>query len=336
MSRGRNVTRVVAIGGGTGLSTMLRGLKQWDIDLTAIVTVADNGGGSGVLRQELGMLPPGDIRNCLQALANTEPTVEALLGYRFTEGSLKGQSLGNLFLAALNDICGSFDQAVARMSEVLAITGRVLPVTTTDVQLTADFSDGVTIQGECEIADYKKSSGSRILRVRLTPERPAPVEACLEAIEQADMILLGPGSLYTSVIPNLLVDGIADAIRASDAVKIYVMNLMTQSGETERYTGADHVQALFEHGGQGLFDHCLVNVLPIPPELLPSYAKEGAAPIDVDVRSLLRLGVRAEFAPIAAWKSGLVRHDPDALSAAIMELYQRMSHTRLYGAGKAP
>ena len=231
--------RIVAIGGGTGLSTMLRGLKTVSPAITAIVTVADNGGGSGVLRQELGMPPPGDVRNCLQALANTEPTMEALLAYRFKEGTLKGQSFGNLFLAALNDMSPSFDQAVSRMSDVLAITGRVLPVTNADVQLIADFDDGATVVGECEIAEYKRGEQRRIRRVYLSPEKPPAIPACLEAIEQADLILLGPGSLYTSVIPNLLVDGIAEAIHASDAAKVYVMNLMTQDGETEDFTARD-------------------------------------------------------------------------------------------------
>ncbi len=322
--------RVVAIGGGTGLSTMLRGLKKQPIDLTAIVTVADNGGGSGVLRQELGMPPPGDVRNCIQALANTEPTMAALLGYRFTEGSLRGQSFGNLFLAALNGLCGSFDQAVASMSEVLAVTGRVLPVTNADVQLAAVFDDGAVIGGECEIADYKKRTDARIRRVWLTPERPPALPACLEAIDRADLILLGPGSLYTSVIPNLLVDGVSRAVCGSAAVKVYVMNLMTQDGETEGYTGADHVRALFEHGGEGLFSRCLVNDLPLPPEKLSAYAREGAAPIDLQPAELTALGVEAEFAPVAAWERGLIRHDPDALAEAVMALYRRLSPTRVY------
>ena len=191
----RTGPRIAAIGGGTGLSTMLRGLKTVTRDVTAIVTVADNGGGSGVLRQELGMPPPGDIRNCLQALANTEPIMEALLSYRFREGGLRGQSFGNLFLAALTDMCGSFEAAVRRMSDVLAITGRVLPVTTADVQLVAAFDDGASVTGECEIAEYKKSSQARILRVTTLPERPAALPECLEAIRRADLILLGPGSL---------------------------------------------------------------------------------------------------------------------------------------------
>ena len=187
--------RIVAIGGGTGLSTMLRGLKRHTNNLTAIVTVADDGGGSGVLRQELGMLPPGDIRNCLEALANVEPLMSELLHYRFTEGSLRGQSFGNLFLAALNGISGSFDQAVSRMSQVLAITGTVLPVTTTDVQLEAEFENGARVLGESKIFYCKKREDCRIRRVRLLPERPPALKPAIEAIEAADMILLGPGSL---------------------------------------------------------------------------------------------------------------------------------------------
>ena len=322
--------RIVAIGGGTGLSTMLRGLKHVSPNITAIVSVGDNGGGSGVLRQELGMPPPGDVRNCLQALANTEPTMEALLAYRFKEGSLKGQSFGNLFLAALNDMSSSFDQAVTRMSEILAITGRVLPVTNENVQLTAEFDDGVVVVGQCEIAEYKAAKSRRILRVSSLPEKPSALPACIEAINQAEIILLGPGSLYTSVIPNLIVDGISQAIHASTAAKICVMNLMTQAGETAGYTAADHIKALFDHGGDGLFDHCLINSLPVPPALLELYLKEGSAPIDMNTTSLARMGVRADFAPVADYTSHLVRHDPLLLAGAIMDLYRRISPTRIY------
>ncbi len=321
--------RIVAIGGGTGLSTMLRGLKHVSPNITAIVSVGDNGGGSGVLRQELGMPPPGDVRNCLQALANTEPTMEALLAYRFREGSLKGQSFGNLFLAALNDLSDSFDQAVTRMSEILAITGRVLPVTNEDVQLTAEFDDGVSVTGQCEIAEYKLRENRRILRVGSLPERPKALEACVEAIRQAEILLLGPGSLYTSVIPNLLVEGISQAIHESRAAKIYVMNLMTQAGETAGYTAADHVKALFDHGGDALFDHCLINDRPVPPSLMDAYLRTGSAPISVDVTALARMGVRADFAPVADY-SNLVRHDPLLLAGAIMDLYRRISPTRIY------
>ena len=321
---------IVAIGGGTGLSTMLRGLKHVSPNITAVVSMADNGGGSGVLRQELGMPPPGDVRNCLQALANTEPTMAALLAHRFHDGNLRGQSFGNLFLAALNEMSGSFDEAVARMSEVLAITGRVLPVTNERVDLVADFDDGATIVGECEIAEYKAGVERRIRRIYLSPERPPAVKGCLEAIERAELILLGPGSLYTSVLPNLVVDGISEAIHASRAAKVYIMNLMTQEGETTGYTAADHIRALFDHGGEGLFDHCLINDRPVPPAELELYRREGSAPISVDVTELARMGVRADFAPVADYSRGLVRHDSMALARAVMDLYHRISPTRIY------
>ena len=214
-ARWENGPRIVTIGGGHGLSALLRGLKQYTRNVTAIVTVADDGGGSGVLRSDLNMPPPGDIRNCMQALANTEPVMEQLLEYRFPEGRLRGQSFGNLLLAALNGISGSFDEAVAKMSQVLAITGRILPVTTENVLLEATFENGAAVLGESKIAAEKKAQDSRILRVRLQPERPKAQPDIFDTLRDADLILLGPGSLYTSVIPNLLVDGVARAIRES-------------------------------------------------------------------------------------------------------------------------
>lgn len=325
--------RIVAIGGGTGLSTMLRGLKRHTNNLTAIVTVADDGGGSGVLRQELGMLPPGDIRNCLEALANVEPLMNELLHYRFTEGSLRGQSFGNLFLAALNGISDSFDQAVRRMSQVLAITGTVLPVTTTDVQLEAEFENGAKVLGESKIFYCKKREDCRIRRVRLIPERPPALEPAIEAIEAADMILLGPGSLYTSIIPNLLVDGIAQAILRSDALKIYIANVMTQEGETEGYSNADHIRAIFQHSAEGLFHLCLVNSATIPQDVLGSYAKEGAEPLRFDKAACAALGVELVSRPVSTVRDGLVRHDPELLAAALLELHAQRS-VRIAGLGR--
>ena len=324
--------RIVAIGGGTGLSTMLRGLKKHTKNLTAIVTVADDGGGSGVLRQELGMLPPGDIRNCLEALANVEPVMSELLHYRFTEGSLRGQSFGNLFLAALNGISGSFDQAVSRMSQVLAITGTVLPVTTSDVQLEAELENGARVLGESKIFYCKKREDCRVRQVRLVPEHPPALPGALEAIRTADMILLGPGSLYTSVIPNLLVDGITQAIAASDALKIYIANVMTQEGETEGYTLSDHIRALFEHAGAGLFDLCLVNSAGIPEPLLARYAQEGAEPLGVDREACESLGVEVVGRAIAGTAGGLVRHDPDRLAAALLDIHSQRT-VRIAGGG---
>ena len=325
--------RIVAIGGGTGLSTMLRGLKRHTNNLTAIVTVADDGGGSGVLRQELGMLPPGDIRNCLEALANVEPLMSELLHYRFTEGSLRGQSFGNLFLAALNGISGSFDQAVSRMSQVLAITGTVLPVTTTDVQLEAEFENGARVLGESKIFYCKKREDCRIRRVRLIPASPPALEPAIEAIEAADMILLGPGSLYTSIIPNLLVDGIAQAILRSDALKIYIANVMTQEGETEGYSNADHIRAIFQHSAQGLFHLCLVNSATIPQDVLASYAQEGAEPLRFDKAACAQLGVELVSRPVSTVRDGLVRHDPELLAAALLEFHAQRS-VRIAGLGR--
>ncbi len=326
--------KIAAIGGGTGLSTMLRGLKRHTNNLTAIVTVADDGGGSGVLRQELGMLPPGDVRNCLEALANVEPLMGELLHYRFTEGSLKGQSFGNLFLAALNGISGgSFDQAVSRMSQVLAITGRVIPVTTSNVQLEAEFENGAKVLGESKIFYCKKREDCRIHQVRLLPEHPPALEAALEAIREADMILLGPGSLYTSIIPNLLVDGVAQAIAGSSALKVYIANVMTQEGETEGYTNADHIRAIFQHSLPELFPLCLVNSSVIPPEVLERYAQEGAEPLRYDKAKCAELGVELVSRPVSMVRDGYVRHDPELLAAALLELHAQRS-VRIAGQGR--
>ena len=323
--------RIAVIGGGTGLSTMLRGLKKLSRNITAIVTVADDGGGSGMLRADLGMPPPGDVRNCIQALANTEPIMEKLLAYRFTEGSLKGQSFGNLFLAALNGMSDTFDEAVRRMSDVLAITGRVLPVTNENVYLAAEFSDGSEAVGESHIADFKKGTDKRITRVRLIPERPGALPEALEAIRAADMIVLGPGSLYTSIMPNLVTDGVSEAIAESDAFRIYVLNIMTQDGETEGYTASDHISALFTNSGRKLFDYCLANSLDIPGEIAARYRAEGAEAVRIDDAEVKGLGVEVLRAPVASWKNGLVRHDPDALSRELIRAYRERSHTRVYG-----
>lgn len=332
-SSGSGITpKVVVIGGGTGLSTMLRGLKQYTSNITAIVTVADDGGGSGMLRSELGMLPPGDIRNCIQALAEAEPTMEALLSYRFTEGSLKGQSFGNLFLAALNGMSSSFDAAVAKMSEVLNITGRVLPVTNEDIHLAAEFDDGTEIIGESCICAHKRGVQRHIRRIRLIPERPKTLPACVEAVENADLIVLGPGSLYTSIIPNLLTDGLADAVAASDAVRVYVLNVMTEDGETEEFTASDHIRAIFDHAGAPLFDHCLANSSPFSCEIAARYGMEGAAPVVIDAEQIAALGVKLTTAPIGGQDSRFARHDSDALARALLSLFRENFPTRIYTA----
>ena len=314
--------KIVAIGGGTGLSTMLRGLKKYTKNLTAIVTVADDGGSSGMLRRDMGMLPPGDIRHCMEALANTEPIMERLLTHRFKDGNLAGHSFGNLILAALNDITGSFEEAVSQMSQVLAITGRVIPVTGADVQLEAVFENGTRVVGESKIFCFKKEQDCRISHVALIPERPAALPAALRAIEEADLIVLGPGSLYTSIIPNLLVEGVALAIAQSDAPKIYVCNIMTQEGETEGYTAADHVEALLGHGVPGMVDLCLANSAPVDPELVEKYREEDAVPLVMDRERIAALGLELVERPVASTQGSYARHDPDKLAGALLEIYR--------------
>ena len=321
---------VACIGGGTGLSTLLRGLKRVTRDITAIVTVSDDGGGSGVLRGELGMPPPGDIRNCMQALSNAEPTIEKLLDYRFESGSLSGQSFGNLFLAAINGISESFDKAVIRMGEVLAITGRVLPVTNEDVHLWAEFEDGSMVVGESKIAAAKAKKQSRIRRVELAPGKAGALPECVEAIENADMIILGPGSLYTSIIPNLLVSGVVDAIMRSNAVRLYVCNVMTEPGETDGYLVSEHARELFNHAGSKLFDYCLINSEPAPPDVLKKYSKGGAEPVCVDEDAVRELGIEIIRAPIAAMSDNLARHDSDKLALEIMRIFNETAPTKLY------
>lgn len=315
--------KIVAIGGGTGLATMLRGLKNHSKNLTAIVTVSDDGGGSGMLRQDLGMPAPGDIRNCMQALSNVEPLMAELLAYRFPEdsGSLAGQSCGNLILAAMNGISSSFDQAVARMSEVFAITGRVLPVTNEMVQLEAVFENGVSVLGESKISQVKKEQHCRICHTKLLPEEPPALPETLGAIKEADLIVLGPGSLYTSIIPNLLVAGVADAVRQSKALKIYVCNIMTQDGETEGYTVSDHLTALETHGGKGLVDICLANSAPVRVGLIERYKEEDASPIVVDSERAQALGIEVVGKPLSSETSDFARHSSQRLAQALMEVY---------------
>ena len=321
--------KIAAIGGGTGLSTMLRGLKRYTKNLTAIVTVADDGGGSGVLRRDMGILPPGDVRQCMQALANTEPIMERLLDYRFCEGRLKGQSFGNLLLAALNGVTGSFEEAVAQMGQVLAISGCVLPVTGANVQLEAIFENGERVVGESRIFSAKKQQDCRIHHVALLPQRPQPLPATLSAIAEADLILLGPGSLYTSVIPNLLVDGVADAIDRARAQKFYICNIMTQDGETEGYTAADHLEALLRHGTPHMIDLCLVNNAPLSDVLLRRYEQEDAEPLAVDRARIEALGVDVAERALLARDADFARHDPELLAQAILELYRERT-VRIY------
>lgn len=312
--------KIVAIGGGTGLGTMLRGLKAYSSNITAVVTVADDGGGSGILRQELGMLPPGDIRNCILALADTEPILEQLLQYRFQDGTLKGQSFGNLFLAAMDGISSSFEEAVRRMSDVLAVTGRVLPVTLDNVMLCADLEDGCVICGESKIGTHSSFHKGKIKHVYLEPSGAKPLQEVLDAISEADIIVLGPGSLYTSIIPNLLVKGICPAIKKSKALKVYVCNVMTQPSETEGYSVSDHISALEEHSLKGIIDCCIVNNASIPYDLREKYVNDGAEQVFIDRENISGAGIRLIEGNYVTTKNNYVRHDHHKLAETVIEL----------------
>ena len=313
LSRGPAVT---VIGGGHGLSVLLRGIKELTSNVTAVVTVADDGGSSGRLREELGIIPPGDLRNCLVALADTEPLMEKLFQHRFAgESNLAGHSFGNLFLAAMAEVTGDMETALRESSKVLAVKGRVLPASKQSVRLDAILEDGTVVKGESHIPEVE----GRIRRVRLYPQDVAPVPSALEAIRTADAIILGPGSLYTSIMPNLLVNGVAEELRKSRALKIYICNVMTQPGETDGYTAAMHAEAIVRHAGRGAIDFMLVNNAPISDALREKYAAEGIAPVVVDEAQINALGIGFVAADIIN-QSDAVRHDPDKLSRNVMRM----------------
>ncbi len=309
--------KIVALGGGTGLSTLLRGLKPYTSNITAIVTVADDGGSSGKLRAEWGVLPPGDIRSCLVALADTEPLMEKLFQHRFVDQpGLSGHSFGNLFIATMSAITGDFEEAIKESSKVLAVRGRVIPATLANVKLCAEYEDGRVVEGESLIPEVK----APIKRVYLKPSEVSPIQEAIEAIEKADLIVLGPGSLYTSVLPNLLVRGIPDAIRRSKGLKVYVCNVMTQPGETDGYLASQHVEALIAHAGSGIVEYVLVNDETIPTKLLARYRKEGAEPVLSDIDRIAKSGFHPMSSRILSY-GDFARHDPVKLGRAIMELF---------------
>jgi uncharacterized cofD-like protein len=307
--------RVVAIGGGNGQSALLRGLKEHTSNLTAVVTMADDGGSSGMLRRDMGMPPPGDLRNCLVALADDESMMSHLFRYRFEDGGLQGHSFGNLFLAALTEVTGDFERAVEESTHVLKVRGRVLPSTLDDVVLHAQLEGGDQVSGESTIT----AAAALPRRVWLTPERPRPVPTALAAIARADLVVLGPGSLYTSIMPNLVIPEVRDAIKQTRAWVVYVCNVMTQPGETDGYTVADHVEALHRHGLAGLLDVVLVNDSPVSPAVAASYERYGARPVPVDHARLEALGVKVVHARVAA-ESEVVRHEPARLAQALLRI----------------
>ena len=317
-----NGPAITVIGGGHGLSVLLRGIKQATTNVTAVVTVADDGGSSGRLREDLGIIPPGDMRNCLVALADTEPLMEKLFQYRFGGTSeLAGHSFGNLFLAAMNEVTGDMETALKESSKVLAVKGRVVPSSNDHVRLDALMTDGTIVEGESHIPDAHKT----IRRVRLFPQHVKAVQSAIDAIKNADAIILGPGSLYTSIMPNLLVDGMADALRQSNAIKIYICNVMTQPGETDGYTASMHVKAILDHAGRGVVDYVIVNSAPIPPDIARKYRAKGSVPVKVDADELHRLGVGFVRADIVS-KTDAGHHDPAKLTREVVNMIYNL-HT---------
>lgn len=310
--------KIVVIGGGTGLSVMLRGLKEKPLDITAIVTVADDGGSSGILRNELHIPPPGDIRNVLSALADAEPLLAEVLQYRFTNGTgLAGHTLGNLMLAAMTDISGDFVTGIKQLSQVLAVRGKVLPAANRAIVLKAEMSDGTIVTGESMIP---KANGA-IKRVFLEPQDVEALPEAVEALEQADAILIGPGSLYTSIMPNLIVPKLAQAIVESEAVKLFVCNVMTQPGETDNYSVSDHLDAIYDHIGHHLFDYVIVNNGEIPPHVESKYAEIGAKAVQLDIDEVTKRGYQVIADQLVLFRTFL-RHDAERLSHHIYKLVE--------------
>jgi uncharacterized cofD-like protein len=315
--------RIVVVGGGTGLSNLLRGLKEYSANITAIVTVADDGGSSGRLRREIGVLPPGDIRNCLSALADEEKLLTELFQYRFKAGDgLTGHSFGNLFLTAMSEVTGDLEQAIAASSKVLAVRGEVLPATLMDVRLWAELSDGRRIEGESSITEAKGA----IARIGCTPANPPALPKAVKAIQEADYIIIGPGSLYTSIVPNLLVPDIVEAIAEREVPRIYVCNIMTQEGETQGYSVGDHVQAIDKACGRKLFEAVLVQKQVPTARALIRYAQENSNPVPLDLDVLTRLGRRVILANVMDEdeQTGLIRHDSKALARVLLRWYSKV------------
>ncbi|SDO40494.1 gluconeogenesis factor YvcK family protein [Alkalicoccus daliensis] len=308
---------VCVIGGGTGLSVLLRGLKTFPVEISAIVTVADDGGSSGRLREELNIPPPGDIRNVLVALSEVEPLVEELFQHRFTNGSgLIGHSLGNLLLAGMSNITGDFAQGVQEISNVLNVKGKVIPASNEHLTLMAEFIDGTIVAGESKIP----AIGKQIKRVYLEPEYPRPMTEAIYAIEQADLIVLGPGSLYTSIIPNLLVPGMKEAMIRAKGTKVYICNVMTQPGETDGYSVSDHIKAIDSHIGAKTVDAVLLNTQKIPSDFVKKYEEEGSSHVEVDTDNLTAMNVRIIADELLTITQDVLRHDAMKVSQRLISL----------------
>jgi uncharacterized cofD-like protein len=316
LSRG---PKIVAVGGGTGLAMLLSGLKEYSSNITAVVTVADDGGSSGRLRKQFDILPPGDIRNCLVALADASTMMRDLFQFRFEEGSeLAGHSFGNLFITVMTRLTGDFEKAVRETSKVLALRGQVIPSTLENVKLVARYEDGSVIEGEYDIP----RAGKPIRKVYLNPREAQAAPETLKAIKEAEIIVLGPGSLYTSIIPNLLIKQITDSIVVSRAIKVYVCNVMTQPGETDGYTASMHVKSLIEHSHPRIIDYCVVNSGKIPPDIQKRYESEHASLVISDRKAIHNMGYRVIEEDTVSIADAMVRHDNLKLAKIIFSLLE--------------
>lgn len=320
-----NQPKIVILGGGTGVSVLLRGIKHYTENITAIVTVADDGGGSGVLREDLGMLPPGDIRSCILALADDESIMQKLLNHRFTEGRLNGQSFGNLFIAAMNAISDNFAEAIKNVSDVMAVKGTVLPVTLDDITLTAELVNGEIVNGESAIPETVKKVGSKIKMVKTNPDKVCALPYCLKAIEEADIIILGPGSLYTSIIPDLLVEDIEVALLRAKAKKYYISNIMTQPGETQDYDLYDHVEALQAHLKQGknIIDYIVANTGKVEKSFLGPYQEQDSDMVKVDLSRFTDCHYEFILDNFIEVKNGYIRHNARKIVETILARYEQ-------------
>lgn len=323
----RAKVKVVTIGGGTGLSVLLRGLKKYPLEITAVVTVADDGGSSGKIRSDMNIPSPGDIRNVIAALSDVEPYLEKMFQYRFDSGEIKGHPVGNLMIAAMTDIHGDFSTAVKVMSRILNVRGTVLPTTNDIATLNAVLSDGEIIRGESSIT----KAGGVIDHVYITPSRVKPNEDVLRAIEEADYIIMGPGSLYTSIIPNLVISKVSEKIRESNAKKIYVCNVMTQHGETDNYTVSDHIVAINKHVEENIFDLVIANSREFDDSILSKYHKEKQEPVKIDQEKIQELGIKLiKNNDVGIVDNNTIRHNADKVSELIYDYIIDDKPTMIY------
>ena len=319
--------KVVTIGGGTGLSVLLRGLKKYPLEITAVVTVADDGGSSGKIRSDMNIPSPGDIRNVIAALSDVEPYLEKMFQYRFDSGEVKGHPVGNLMIAAMTDIHGDFSTAVKVMSRILNVRGTVLPTTNDIATLNAVLSDGEIIRGESSIT----KAGGVIDHVYITPSRVKPNEDVLKAIEEADYIIMGPGSLYTSIIPNLVISKVSEKTRESNAKKIYVCNVMTQHGETDNYTVSDHIVAINKHVEENIFDLVIANSREFDDSILSKYHKEKQEPVKIDQEKIKELGIKLiKNNDVGIVDNNTIRHNADKVSELIYDYIIDDKPTMIY------